>query len=911
MKRMDKHHPRAIRAYEKKHKVTMHKKKKQWVTSGVVLGALLVAGATASTQVQAAEWVANTPQEIATRITEGSTSITMAEGDTVYNIGLAINIKNPMDLLSMNDIAEGEQYTLPVGTVISWDKDKVTVTTPDGKVVGEKAISDVEKHDANSPVGTNVEGKVNNGTNTPGKVENTSTTKGNAGSNGSTTTTNNKGKEQVKPTPGKDGNGGTTDPKPVKPKPTDPKPVEPTKPTDPTTPVKPVDPVDPTKPVDPVDPVDPEKPKPEETLAEMKARLVKEEALLADLENQLEVAQKELADAKAGNVDNSAKIKEVEAKIAELKAKIDEVNSSGTLAEVDKAKANLEASQNSLASANAELSQATSAIAGVNSKISGLEANLATAQVEEARLNKEYQDKLNQGQFDMELGEKHIAAVIEVNGLTADLEDAKAEQAPLLAAQQQAEANVATQQANVATRQAEYDQVVANAGSGVQEVVELEAQLAAAQAELATLQQGPDLTALEAKVTELQGKVDAQRKVVEELRAKIEKLEAEIAAAKALEDAKTQGISTVNGLEYLDQSVKNEYISSIKGQTSIEAVSGVVSKAEADNQVAKDKVEAEKEKEKALVEAKSAAISEVSKLENLTQEDRVSLNGMINNSTTIEEVEGSVKYAKTLDAQRKQESEQSEKEKAELKAAKEEAIVKVNELTNLTAKEKAAFEVQISQANGKTGVDKVVKEAQALDTKHKEDQGKEEAAKVLKEAKATASSKVDGMKYLTNADKAQLKKSINAAGDVKTVEAVVKEATALDAQRKKESETPKPDKTLSQAKKDAIKEIQSFKYIPQDFKDIYIEAVNNAKTLEEVAEKLEQVREAEQINKDEATDPALLKARQDAYDEIDRMFDESKIDFMTAGMYKSAITKCVNVDQIKSTMDDFHKEFGK
>ena len=778
MKRMDKHHPRAIRAYEKKHKVTMHKKKKQWVTSGVVLGALLVAGATASTQVQAAEWVANTPQEIATRITEGSTSITMAEGDTVYNIGLAINIKNPMDLLSMNDIAEGEQYTLPVGTVISWDKDKVTVTTPDGKVVGEKAISDVEKHDANSPVGTNVEGKVNNGTNTPGKVENTSTTKGNAGSNGSTTTTNNKGKEQVKPTPGKDGNGGTTDPKPVKPKPTDPKPVEPTKPTDPTTPVKPVDPVDPTKPVDPVDPVDPEKPKPEETLAEMKARLVKEEALLADLENQLEVAQKELADAKAGNVDNSAKIKEVEAKIAELKAKIDEVNSSGTLAEVDKAKANLEAAQGALDDEQAKLSQKQIELDEVNAKYRELnyysEKTLWAKRTEiwERRDENNVLTPTDQAEYD-----SIMAEIEEVRWQWVSLEG------PMIDLELQVNnlsANVATQQANVATRQAEYDQAVANAGSGVQEVVELEAQLAAAQAELATLQQGPDLTALEAKVTELQGKVDAQRKVVEELRAKIEKLEAEIAAAKALEDAKTQGISTVNGLEYLDQSVKNEYISSIKGQTSIDGISGVVSKAEADNQVAKDKVEAEKEKEKALVEAKSAAISEVSKLENLTQEDRVSLNGMINNSTTLEEVEGSVKYAKTLDAQRKQ-----------------------------------------------------------------------------------------------------------------------------------ESETPNPDKTVAQAKKEAIKEIQNFQYMNKEFKDTYMEAVNECKTVAEVNDVLLEARDVERAFKETVTDPALLKARKDAYDEIDRMFDESKIDFLTAGLYKSAITKSVQVEQIEGIMEDFHNEFGK
>lgn len=69
----------------------------------------------------------------------------MVEGDTVWNIGMALNIKNPMQLLSMNGYQDGEQYTLPVGTVITWDGNYVTVKDQQNQVVGEKSIADNEK----------------------------------------------------------------------------------------------------------------------------------------------------------------------------------------------------------------------------------------------------------------------------------------------------------------------------------------------------------------------------------------------------------------------------------------------------------------------------------------------------------------------------------------------------------------------------------------------------------------------------------------------------------------------------------------------------------------------------------------------------------------------------------------------
>lgn len=134
----------------RKNRVLMKKSKKRWVTYGLIFGGMAAGILFNGQQVQAAEWVANTPEAIVERIKDQS--VTMVEGDTVWNIGLAINIKNPMQLLFDNGFKNGEQYTLPVGTVISWDGNHVVVKDPQGKVIGDKIVQDEEKIETDKPI---------------------------------------------------------------------------------------------------------------------------------------------------------------------------------------------------------------------------------------------------------------------------------------------------------------------------------------------------------------------------------------------------------------------------------------------------------------------------------------------------------------------------------------------------------------------------------------------------------------------------------------------------------------------------------------------------------------------------------------------------------------------------------------
>ncbi len=139
---------------ELKSRKRMYKAKKNWVIAGatVAMGIMVLGATVGTTQAHAEEWTANSTEQIASRISDGQTSITMEDGDTVWEIGQAINIANPMNLLKDNGIAEGQQYTLEIGTIISWDGNHVTVTDKDGNVIGDKIVTDDEKVEADKTV---------------------------------------------------------------------------------------------------------------------------------------------------------------------------------------------------------------------------------------------------------------------------------------------------------------------------------------------------------------------------------------------------------------------------------------------------------------------------------------------------------------------------------------------------------------------------------------------------------------------------------------------------------------------------------------------------------------------------------------------------------------------------------------
>ena len=125
---------------EQKHRVKLIKKGNHWVARGMTI---LLFGlgviALSNVGVQASSWHANSPAEIAKRISSNDRTFTFERGDTFWGISQVLNI-NYQTLMEWNGYKSGDEYTIPVGTVISIRGNRLTFTTPNGNVILDKII---------------------------------------------------------------------------------------------------------------------------------------------------------------------------------------------------------------------------------------------------------------------------------------------------------------------------------------------------------------------------------------------------------------------------------------------------------------------------------------------------------------------------------------------------------------------------------------------------------------------------------------------------------------------------------------------------------------------------------------------------------------------------------------------------
>lgn len=176
------------------------------VSTAVVGGFFFTTQAT-----EASTWTANAPESL--QLTTGQTSYTMQLGDTLWAISQRVNITvERLAEVNAINLATGEQYNLPVGRVLTFDGDKVTVTDATGAVVNEATITNEQKVNPNQSVGEAVNPAVTTSTETPGTATPTQ--------------------------PTIPGDSGNTEEKPTTPT----EPESPVTPTDPSTPEEPTDP---------------------------------------------------------------------------------------------------------------------------------------------------------------------------------------------------------------------------------------------------------------------------------------------------------------------------------------------------------------------------------------------------------------------------------------------------------------------------------------------------------------------------------------------------------------------------------------------------------------------------------------------------------------------------------------------
>ena len=125
---------------EQKYRVKLIKKGNHWVSRGITtlfFGLSVVA--LSNVKVQASSWHANSPDEIAKRISSNDRTFTFERGDTFWGISQVLNI-NYQTLMEWNGYKPGDEYTIPVGTVISIRGNRLTFTTPNGNVILDKII---------------------------------------------------------------------------------------------------------------------------------------------------------------------------------------------------------------------------------------------------------------------------------------------------------------------------------------------------------------------------------------------------------------------------------------------------------------------------------------------------------------------------------------------------------------------------------------------------------------------------------------------------------------------------------------------------------------------------------------------------------------------------------------------------
>ena len=137
---------------ERKGHYKLVKKGRHWLARGLFV-AVMLGGEMAISQgkVFADDWQANTPNQVGTRLHQGDKQFTFTKGDTFWAVGQVLNIKY-QTLMEWNGYREGDQYTIPVGTVITVDGNHVTVTDAQGQVVADKVVQPEQKQDPNQTV---------------------------------------------------------------------------------------------------------------------------------------------------------------------------------------------------------------------------------------------------------------------------------------------------------------------------------------------------------------------------------------------------------------------------------------------------------------------------------------------------------------------------------------------------------------------------------------------------------------------------------------------------------------------------------------------------------------------------------------------------------------------------------------
>lgn len=817
---------------EKKYRAKMVKAKKQWLVYGLVFGSLILGGllTTNGIKAEAATWAPNSSEEIASRILEGQKTITMQTGDTVWNIGVALNIKNPMQLLFDNGYKDGEQYTLPVGTVISWDGNHVTITDSKGKVIGSGTVTDDNKLDpnktvanqisdepANNYIETNDEKNGSNVINSSDEKISSGTISNNTSNNKVINTENSPSNEQ-KPDTNTDNKENTSS----KPNENESKP----------TPEKPVDPEEPQNPTEPENPTDP-------TLEGLYSQLEAAKAKLAELEQELTQAETDLENAQGSQSELAILQEHLADWSGKLSAAKDEFASKDALAK--EAEAKYQAAVQETADSIVVRDEAFAQVEELNTKQAALKDEWTTlkAIIDNAGENATPAD---------------VARLAEIE---AEITAIDQQLVPLEAALNEAQATVDAKNQAEEVAMNEMNQRNEESADAENRVNRIEAEIASIQAQIDSIGDA-DIPALEQKVEDLKQAIAKQKELIKELEAKI--------AVKEFEVAKTQAIKTINGLGYLTNAEKSNYISQVNNAGTKDTVADIVSEAKAKNETNKYTQE--------LAKLKQDVIKQIQSLQYLTSSQQQGYVNQINAVTEKEAVQPIVNAA----IQKNNENKATQ----ELKKAKEDAISEVNTMKFLSKDEKEAY---IGLISGKytTTIEQV---EQLLNMAHGHNDANE-----LRQYKAKVKTEINALKNLSEVEKTNYDEQLDSASDEKEVDLIVSQAKSQDKQN------------LIEAKTDVKASLKELEWLSIEEVANFTKQVDNQTTMVGVSNVLSKAQKQNALNEENAA-KLLAQVKKDATTEI------SNMKYLTAEQttsYLDAVDNATNLKEVNNTLTEARK----
>ena len=214
------------------------------------------------------------------------------------------------------------------------------------------------------------------------------------------------------------------------------------------------------------------------------------------------------------------------------------------------------------------------------------------------------------------------------------------------------------------------------------------------------------------------------------------------------------------------------------------------------------------------------------------------------------------------------------------------------------------------KSNGFNGEIKEAKKNFPDEEPSEDEKTKEELAKAKEEAKA----EIDKLENLSEEDKNKAKTDIDNATDKTTVDKIVEDAKKKDADNKTAADE-KTKEELAKAKEDAKKEINSNPDLTNADKDKYAKDIDNAKTVKEVRDILDEAKKKAEAKINE-NDPEYLKNKlkglieeakrvrypsEDLEEAIDEAYDIFLDRYSRVEDYKYAIE---NLERILQNMRD-------